>query len=134
MDFTPLTHASLAIKIHMVAVLIAVLLIIAIWRSRKGSRLHRIVGRIWVGAMVLTALSSFWIQEIDQFMGFSFIHLISIFVLVNCYRGVRFARMGNIAAHKSAMKGMAFGGLGIAGAFTFLPGRLMHQMFLAPWF
>lgn len=134
MNFNPILNASLAVQLHLIAVACAILLIIAIWRVRKGSGVHKRLGRIWVGAMGLTAISSFWINDLDQFMGFSWIHLLSIYVLYSCYAGVRSARLGNVAAHKRTMKSMAFGGLGIAGAFTFMPGRLMYNVFLAPWF
>jgi uncharacterized membrane protein len=43
--------------------------------------------------------------------------------------GIYFARQGNIKRHKQAMSYTYVGGLIIAGAFTFLPGRLMYQLF-----
>ena len=57
MDITPLLGASLAIKIHVGAVVMAIILIVAIWRIRKGGQAHKLIWRIWLGAMILTAIS-----------------------------------------------------------------------------
>lgn len=38
-------------------------------------------------------------------------------------------RRGKVQAHRRAMTGMFVGGLLVAGALTFLPGRLMWAIF-----
>lgn len=65
------------------------------------------------------------------FWGYSPIHLLSIFVLVQITRGVYFARIGNILGHKKCMTYTYIGGLIIAGTFTFYPGRLLYKVFIA---
>ena len=131
MNLDPLFAASLAVHIHMAAVALAIVLTILIFRLRKGTRLHKTCGRIWVAGMALTAISSFWITSGGSLFGFSGIHLISVFVLVQLYRAIRAARLGQITAHKRAMISMVWGALVVAGAFTFLPGRLMFQLFFS---
>ena len=42
--------------------------------------------------------------------------------------GVMRARRHNVIAHKWTMIGIFAGALVIAGAFTFLPGRIMHAV------
>jgi uncharacterized membrane protein len=37
---------------------------------------------------------------------------------------------GNVRAHRRTMTGIFIGGLLVAGLFTFVPGRLMFQVFL----
>jgi uncharacterized membrane protein len=131
MNFEPITHASLAIQIHLVAAIIAIVLFLSIALMRRGTKLHKFTGRIWVAIIGITAISSFWINEIDHFMGFSAIHLLSVFTLVNCYLGVRAIRRGDIRAHRGAMISIAIGGLVIAGGFAFMPGRILHHVFIA---
>jgi uncharacterized membrane protein len=43
--------------------------------------------------------------------------------------GVAFARRHNIRAHRRMMTGNFLFGLIVAGAFTFVPGRLMWRVF-----
>ena len=47
-------------------------------------------------------------------------------------KAVYAARRHRVAAHRRAMTGMFVGGLIVAGAFTFLPGRLMWAIFFGP--
>lgn len=130
MTLTPLANASLIIQIHTALAFGAVALTIAIFSLKKGSRYHRVMGWTWVIMMASLAISSFWISTIKLVGPFSPIHLLSIFVLFSLIRAVRAARSHRVAEHKRAMQGLAFGALLIAGAFTFLPGRLMNAVLL----
>ena len=130
MTLTPLANASLMIQIHTALALAAVALTIAIFSLKKGSSYHRVMGWTWVIMMASVAISSFWINTINLIGPFSPIHLLSIFVLWSLFRAVTAARSHRVADHKRAMQGMAFGALLIAGAFTFLPGRLMNAVLL----
>ena len=100
----------------------------------KGTPSHRRLGWLWVVMMVVISLSSFWIKEVwpnSPLMGYSPIHLLSLFVLSQLVRGVYFARQGNIKMHQRTMMYTYVGGLMIAGAFTFVPGRLMYRLFFS---
>lgn len=130
MTLTPLANATLMIQIHTALALAAAALTVAIFSLKKGSRYHRIMGWAWVIMMAVVALSSFWISTIKLVGPFSPIHLLSIFVLWQLFAAVRAARSHRIADHKRNMQGLAFGALLIAGAFTFLPGRLMNAVLL----
>jgi uncharacterized membrane protein len=66
------------------------------------------------------------------FGGYSPIHLLSIFVLVQLGRGIYFAKQNNIKKHRKCMLSTYIGGLVIAGVFTFMPGRLMFKVFIEP--
>ncbi|WP_299321696.1 DUF2306 domain-containing protein [Parasphingopyxis sp.] len=89
---------------------------------RKGDALHRLLGRIWAALMLTTAVVSLWVGE-----SFSFIHIFSAIVIVSIPYAVWQARRGNIEAHYKAMEGVYIGII-IAGAFTFIPGRLFGTM------
>lgn len=115
------------LAIHLATVVPALPLGAYLLVRRKGDRLHKMLGRVWAALMLITALSSFGLRYVTG--GLSPIHLLSALVLVSVPLAVRNARRGNIAAHKRAMT-IVYVSLVIAGAFTFLPGRLMGQWLL----
>jgi uncharacterized membrane protein len=128
MTLTPLLSASFAIQLHAAAAIAAFL--VGVWQlsGPKGTGTHRALGYLWVTAMAVVAVSSFWIQDLKQWYGFSWIHLISIYVLATLPLAVMAARRGHVRRHRFHMIGMFVGALVIAGAFTLLPGRIMHQV------
>jgi len=130
MSFAPLTNAALVVQIHAGFAAFVLLLTAGIFSMPKGSPLHRSMGWIWVISMAVIAISSFWINEMRWIGPFGPIHLLSAFVLYSLVTGVRAARSGRVIEHKRTMKNLALYGLLVAGAFTFLPGRLMHDVFL----
>ena len=120
----PSTHAeamSLALIIHLGTVLPALPLGAYILISRKGGRLHRLLGRIWAGMMVVTAISSFWLRSNGSL---SLIHIFSVITLVSVPLAVIAILRGNVERHRRAMLG-TYVGLVVAGAFAFAPGRLL---------
>jgi uncharacterized membrane protein len=121
-------EASPAIKIHIVAALAALGIGTALMLGRKGDRLHRTLGWSWVVMMGTTAFASLFIRQING-GHFSLIHLLSGWTLVSLPLGVLFARRHAVRLHRRTMTGIYVGGLIIAGAFTFVPGRLMWQVF-----
>lgn len=128
MNLSPLLDAGLAVQIHVAAVLPAALIGPYMFWARKGTPIHRFVGKIWLGLMALAALSSFFIHSINLFLGFSPIHLLSVYVLYGSWRAIRAARMHRIREHRLNVIGLYVGGIVIAGGFTLLPGRIMHDV------
>jgi len=128
MTFEPLLHASIAIQIHVAAVVPAAVLGAYLLLQPKGTPRHRLLGKIWLCLMVITALSSFFIHQINMFYGFSPIHLLSAYVLFGCWGAIVNARKGNIEAHKGIVRGIYFVGIVGAGLFTFIPGRIMNKV------
>ena len=138
MGFTPhapdwrlLLTSPPAILIHVAAALTALAIGIVLLIGVKGNRLHRTLGWTWVMAMATTAVSSFFIHRLNPGGpgGFSLIHLLSGWTVIALPMAVHAARRHRIADHRRAMTGMFVGGLIVAGAFTFLPGRLMWAIF-----
>ena len=119
--------------VHLATVLVATGLTPVMLLRRKGDRRHRRLGYVWVGAMLLTAvISLFFNARIDGrpnlgvFSGdFSFIHLLSLFVLVQVPRIVARARRHDRAGHEGMVRGMVIGALLIAGFFTFPFNRML---------
>ncbi|GFE49051.1 membrane protein [Roseobacter cerasinus] len=128
MSLTPLFQSSVIIVIHALGAFAALMLGTVQLMLPKGSDTHRICGYIWVGLMALVALSSFWIHDIRHFGPFSAIHLLSIYTIFGIASGILNARRGNIMAHRKTMRELFWIALVGAGAFTLLPGRVMHQV------
>lgn len=128
MNLAPLLDAPLAIQIHVAAVIPAAILGPYMFWARKGTPVHRLLGKVWLGLMVVTALSSFFIHTINLFLGLSPIHLLSAYVLYGSWKAVAAARAHRIRKHKLNVIGMYVGGIVVAGGFTLLPGRLMHAI------
>lgn len=136
MNFGALTFASPAVIIHLIFALSAFVIGGFQLVTKKGTRTHRMLGYTWVVAMVVVCLTSFGIKEVmphGMFGGYSPIHLLSLFVLVQLARGIYFAKNKNIKMHRRCMLYTYIGGLIIAGIFTFMPGRLLFKVFVAPW-
>lgn len=126
MSLTPLLTASPAIQIHAVGAILALGLGPVILFAKKGNGLHKTLGRIWALSMLATIASSYMIFEVRLWGPFSPIHLLSVYSTYALISGIYYARVGNIKKHKDAMQGLYFGGLIVAGTFTFMPGRVMN--------
>ena len=102
--------------------------------NRKGTPGHKLLGKIYMLLMLFTALITLFMSaEVGPtFWGhFGFIHLFSFLVLYSVPVAYFAARSGNVKSHKLSMIGLYVGGILIAGAFTFMPGRLLHGWFIA---
>jgi len=128
MSLQPLLGASPAIQIHAFAAIAAFLLGAVVLFRRKGDRLHRIGGRIWVALMLVVTLSSFFIHAIRIWGIWSPIHLLSIATILSLAYAVTMIRSRNVIAHAAAMRTTYVGALVIAGAFTLAPGRIMNRV------
>lgn len=121
----------MALSIHVAAALWALMAGGGQLLAPKGTRLHKIVGWSWMIAMVLVAISSFWLKGLmDVVWGYSPIHLLSIWILICVAVSIYSARTHNIKRHKAFAKGAFYGVLG-AGIGALAPGRLIHQWLFA---
>lgn len=128
MSLSLLLQAAPAIQIHVATALVALLLGTYLLIAPKGTGTHRMLGRIWIGVMVVTSLSSFFIHSLRLYFGFSPIHILSVLTLIGSWQAVVAARAGRIAEHRRHVGNLYSLALLTAGAFTLLPGRLMHKL------
>jgi uncharacterized membrane protein len=98
--------------------------------STKGRLPHRILGAIYLTLMTVTAVDTFFIRSLDS-GHLSLIHLFIPLTLFSVVGALRSVQRGNIRSHCYAMIGLYVGGFLLAGALTFLPGRLMHRIFFS---
>lgn len=127
-NWTLWARLSWVIQLHILAALTALAIGTAILLQRKGSNLHKTLGWGWVFAMGTTAVSSLFITGLNGNY-WSIIHLLSGWTIIALPMAIFAIRNRNVAAHKRAMTGMFVGGLLLAGALTFIPGRFMFELF-----
>lgn len=128
LDLGLLARQPLAIKLHIAAALIALGVGTALLIGVKGRTFHKTAGWIWIAAMAVLVISSVFIRNLNP-GGFSYFHVLSAWTAVAVPMAVVWVRQGRIARHRRTMTGVFVGGLLIAGAFTFMPGRLMWRLF-----
>ncbi|QDX26840.1 DUF2306 domain-containing protein [Sphingomonas suaedae] len=121
---TRATVREVAVLVHIVTVLPAVPLGMYLMLRRKGDARHKMLGKVWVALMVVTAISAIFIRHIND-GGFSFIHLFVPLTLIGAWRIFQTARRGQIARHRNHLIGMYLGALMIPGIFAFTGERLM---------
>lgn len=115
-----------AITIHLIAALPALVLGAIVLARPKGTAIHRALGRVWAGLMMVVAISSFWIRGIDGGGGYSVIHLLSVLTIFGIGFAVYSIRRGKPRAHRGWMIGTYCGLVG-AGLGTLAPGRLISD-------
>ena len=118
----------IVIPIHVSAALTALVVGTIILLRPKGRGLHKALGWTWVIAMATTAISSLFITG-NNGNHWSVIHLLSGWTIIALPMAIWAIRNRKVETHRRAMTGMFVGGLIVAGALTFIPGRLMFETF-----
>jgi uncharacterized membrane protein len=132
MTLAPLIAAPAVIQVHAFAAMAAFALGAVQLAAPKGTVPHRFVGWLWLSLMLAVVISSFFIHRIRLWGPWSPIHLLSLFTLITLPIAVLYARRRNVRQHQLAMISLFVGALVIAGAFTLLPGRIMHAVVFGP--
>lgn len=112
--------------LHIATIMTALALTPVMLLRRRGDALHRQLGRVWVVAMILTAIDSLFVR-FSNHGNFSFIHILSVWTLIQVPVIFWAARTHNVHRHRNAVRGMVTGALLIAGFFTFPFGRLLGR-------
>jgi len=110
------------IWIHVIAAAVMLSLTVLQLILSKGTAFHKVNGYIWSVSVFVIALSSFGIREVGGIFGFSWIHGLSVYVLIGLPMTILYARRGDIRLHRKNMLGLIIG-MSIAGVFTLVPGR-----------
>lgn len=110
--------------LHLSTILVATALTPVMLLRRRGDRLHRRIGYVWVISMFLTAAISLDIRLINR-GGFSPIHILSVWTMIQVPLIVWHARNHDVIRHRQSVRFMVLGALLIAGFFTFPFNRLM---------
>ena len=119
---------DIAIVLHVATVIPAIPLGGYLLLAPKGTKGHKLLGKVWVGLMVTTALSACFINY-GGGLNFhvSFIHIFVPMTLIASYKLIATARRGDIKGHKKEILSLYLGALMIPGIVSMaLPGRLMN--------
>jgi uncharacterized membrane protein len=116
------------VQLHILAAVAALLIDAVILLRPKGRGLHKALGWSWVVAMGTTAVSSLFMTGLNGNF-YSLIHLLSGWTIIALPMAIFAIRNRKVETHRRAMTGMFLGGLLIAGALTFIPGRFMFEFF-----
>ena len=111
---------------HLATVLLATGLTPVILLGRRGTVRHRLLGRVWVVAMLGTAALTLGVRVLHP-GHWSWIHLLSLLVIVQAPILWWTAATGRIEQHRQSVRGLVTGALVIAGFFTFPFGRLLGR-------
>lgn len=130
MNLAAFLAAPLLVQAHALAAFAALGLGAVQLAGPKGTIPHRVIGWAWVLLMASVALSSFVFVWGCGFTGLGPIHVLSVVTLFSLVGLIRAARRRNVGAHRSVALWLFFAALIGAGAFTLLPGRLMHDVAL----
>jgi uncharacterized membrane protein len=114
---------------HLSTMIVALALTPVMLLRPRGDVLHRRIGWVWVSAMILTAAISLFVFNPDRGR-FSYIHILSVWVLIQVPIIAWSARKHNIKRHRTGVRAMVTGALLIAGFFTFPFNRMLgHWLF-----
>ena len=114
---------------HLLTIIVALALTPVILLGRRGTARHRVLGRVWAGAMIATAAISLFVHTSGSGR-FSPIHILSVWTLIHVPIIWWSARPHHVARHRGSVRGMVIGALLIAGFFTFPFDRLLgHWLF-----
>jgi len=75
---------------------------------KKGTASHKMIGRGFIAVMIATAISSFFIREINN-GSLSWIHIFVPITFFASWEAVHYIRKGNVKRHKRAVIGLFLG-------------------------
>lgn len=129
MTLLPFLNAAPYIQAHAIGAMLALVLgPVALYRSRRDIW-HKIIGYVWMLAMLVAVLTSFAITNFGLIGPFSPIHLLSVLALWSLGRAMSAIRAGDVVAHQRFLRNLYWRGVIVAGLFNFLPsGRMVNQI------
>jgi uncharacterized membrane protein len=126
-DVGPLVRAAPIVLTHLGLALSVLGLGAAVLVLRKGTRLHKNVGRMWAGLMAGVAVSGILIDP----HRFTAAHGAALFVLWMIPTAILKARRGDLRGHRQAVGRLLIAMVIVAG-LSLLPGHLLHGVFFQP--
>lgn len=126
MKYIDLLYLHLATVVPCFVIGTALLLI------KKGTRVHKNFGRIYMVLMLITASITLFMpaQVGPRFLNhFGWIHFFSFLTIYTVPTAYFAIKRGDVKSHKRKMVLLYFGAIVIAGGFTFFPGRYLHNLF-----
>lgn len=126
-DPGPILRASPILLLHLMLALIAIVSGIIILSMRKGTLIHRLLGRAWAALMIAMALAGFAIEPTR----FTPAHATVFLVFWMIPLAIARARKGDMRGHRRTIAHLLIA-MVIVGGLTILPGHLLHPVFFTP--
>jgi uncharacterized membrane protein len=126
MDYIDLMH------IHLVTVIPCFIIGTILLLIKKGTKIHRQLGRVYMILMLITAtITLFMPAQVGPRVlnHFGWIHSFSFLTIYTVPTAYSAIKKGNVKSHKRKMILLYFGAIVIAGGFTFFPGRYLYELF-----
>jgi len=124
----PLLKAPFSVQLHVAAAVLALFVGAVIFLLPKGTGFHRLLGWTWVSSMIIVAATSV-AMIVDLKTGINALHVFTAVTVISLWSALTAIRRGDVKQHAGSMIGLYVGGLIIAGAFAFIPGRVMWATF-----
>ena len=124
----PLLKAPLSVQLHVLGAVVALFVGAVIFLLPKGTGFHKALGWTWVSSMIIVAATSV-AMIVDLRSGINALHVFTAITVISLWAGLTAIRRGDVKRHAGSMIGLYIGGLIIAGAFAFIPGRTMWAVF-----
>lgn len=115
---------EIAVVLHLATVLPSLPIGLYLFATRKGGARHRLLGRVWMVLIAITAVAALFIRHLND-GALSPVHIASAITLLGIPFAIQAARQGRIAAHRTQLVRMFAGALLVSGLLSFLPGRIM---------
>jgi len=117
---------------HLATVLPCFLIGTYLLLTKKGTKTHKILGRIYMVLMMITAIVTLFMPAHvgPRILGhFGWIHTFSFLTIYTVPTAYWAIKKGDVKSHKRKMIILYFGAIILAGGFTFFPGRYLHDLF-----
>jgi len=118
---------AVPIQIHLLVVIPSIILGLLNFILTKGTRLHKLNGKLWVCLMLTASVSSFYIMPTGSH---TWLHLFAIAVIISVIIGVIAIRKGNKRLHIGCMFGSYIGTVISAVIAVSVQGRLLNNLLL----
>ena len=119
-------NVSQLVLLHLASVTAAFLIGSYLMLVRKGTPVHRALGKTYMLLMLGTAIVALLMPAAHPYLFDHFGLLPVAYYVPTAYAAVRRC---DIRRHRNSMIGLYIGALVIAGLFAFTPGRLLHRCF-----
>lgn len=121
------------IYIHVITVIPALFLGLVLYFRSQRDRWHKLLGKVWMSLMIVTATSSLWINGFQN-GAFSWIHLLSLWTLGSVVVAFKAIKQKKVRQHQQVIRGLIIG-TSVAGFFALMPSRLLGGLlFGQSWF
>jgi len=113
--------------IHLAMALFSLWLGAMVLGMRKGTRLHKVAGRLWAGLMLGVAVTGVLVDP----HRFTPAHAAALLVLWMIPMAIVKARRGDLRGHRRTVARLLIALVIVAG-LSLLPGHLLHGVFFEP--